>query len=629
MLQKIHERVQGLIAWVLVTLIAITFAFWGISYYIESHDSDSGIAAYVNGEVITKTQFMDRYQRLKRETEYQLGENVALTPTIEKSLKAKALRELISNKVILQAAKNAGYLVTPEQAEQALLQFPEFQEDGQFSKEKFETAISSALYTPSVFLQEIEQGMLINQQRFALSGSAVALPSDMTRFVQLINQRRDFSYVLIKPTIFTPKASTLQEETSYYQKHHTQFTTKEQVKIQYLALSMKAIMDALKISPQMLQNYYEQNKDNYMKPASFQIAHILIRTSEQVKSKEALQKAWSIKKRIENGESFENMAKQYSQDPETAALGGMIPRTENSFGRAFDAALMDLKPHEVSAPVKTPNGYEIIRLIAYEKPIPIPFNTAKEDIAQVLKAEKAQKIFSSQSDTLTDLTYQNPTSLERTAKKMRLPLQKSDFFTDQGLKTGIASKKMVVHAAFSEDVLLQGNNSEPLQLDDDTLLVLRVKDRRPARQLAFKAVQKNIQQILKAQKTKDLARTSGEKIVSQLNQGQSVESLLKTHALQWVQEKAAMRHMRRLSPVILKHAFALPRPNGKNIVSGFALKNGDYVIITLEKVRNGTLSSANAEQRKIFTNELEAAFGILDYNLYVQGLMKTAKIKKS
>lgn len=625
MLQKIHERVQGVIAWVLIILIAITFTLFGINYYLESRAS-SDVQAEVNGEKISKVDFSDTYQRSKRHAESQMGE---LSPSQELILKKRALKQLIFNRVVLQGAESAGYLVTREQAEQALMQIPQFQEDGQFSAEKFQQALSSALYTPAVFLTKIQEGLTINQQRFAFAGTTFVLPKEVSQLVALAKQARDMSYVVLPWKNYAPPAAPIlvspEELQNYYNKHKAQFKVPEKVSVRYIIISMKKILKQTKVSEKTLKNYYEDNIDAYTHPAQWKWQHILIRIPEGKKNadKQAYQTALKIEKALQKGEKFSVAVKKYSDDVLSAAQGGVTPWVPAlAVDEKLLPVLQQLKTGQISAPVKTRYGYEIIQLVGYQKPTQIPFKEVKEQIQETIKTDKAQQIFAKMGDDLTNLSYQNPSSLANVAKEMGLPIKTTPFFSQKGASAGIASYKQVVSAAFSDEVLKDGDNSQVIPIDDSFLIVLRLRKHLPSTTKPLSSVTSVLQEQIIHEKAAKKAEEAGKEWIQTLHANPSAAL-----PMVWVNKKGVARDDATLPPAILTTLFKMSlAKNSGPTFEGTVLDNGDYAILKLTHVEPGSMDNLDSEEQKLFEDEMEAAEGIVDYNLYVEGLMSHAKI---
>jgi peptidyl-prolyl cis-trans isomerase D len=623
MLQKLNERISGVFAWVIIILIAITFTLFGVDYYLQSNKA-SQAKAEVNGSVITQEQYELTYRRLKNQQDPS-----TLTSDKEKELKEQALKQLIINDVTKQSAISSGFYVGAEQAQNAILQIPQFQDDGKFSQARYQQTLHSALFTPQSFLQQVEQGMLINQQRFAYVGSAFALESEVKQFVKLYYQKRSFDTLTIKSSDVKNdiKVSNAKVQ-EYYQAHQKSFMTQEKVAIEYIKLSMKDILQNIHVEEQEIKTYYEDNIDTYRTPTQWKIAHILF-TFDEKNKEEILKKAQKVEKQLKNNpQDFAKLAKQYSSDKISLLDGGELPWITAGQQVDMDKELIKLKKGQISSVFKTSYGLEIVKLIAIKTSTVKAFDKVKASIEKQIKVDEAQRAFSKDNETLTDMSYQNPDSLEPVAKKLNLKIENSALFSRQGGDNNITKNKFVIAAAFSNEVLAQGNNSEPLQLDNDSLIVLRVKQHELSKPIAFDNVKIKIQQLLENHEIARLTKEKGQALLSLLKENKLTKDILSKNGLKWQTNVGATRDDNKVNHAVTGLAFELPKPT-KQIAQptlGQPLDNDDYVIVRLNKVTPGNLSSISKEQRSMIKQQIETNYGLKEYELMLASLMKNAKV---
>lgn len=514
MLQKLNERIQGLVAWIIIVLVAITFTLFGVDYYMQSHH-ESSAQVDVNGQPISKQAFELSYRRTR-----QSREPGQLTAASERELKQQLLNEMIVNSVSVQSARTNGFEVSSAQADAAIVSIPQFQEDGHFSSGRYTQALNGAFFTPESFQNEVRQGMLLNQQRFALIGSSFALPEEINQFVKLYMQTRDYVYLRIPAQQFLKQNDVSEKDIGdYYQLHRKEFLAPEQVSISYIRLSLKDVKNTIKLSESDLKRYYDENQSTFIKP----------------------------------------------------------------------------------------------------------YSEVKSDIQQQILAELAQKKYAEKLEKLSDLSYQTPDTLTSVAKLLELNSEESEFFTHAGGKSLLLKNKQVVDAAFSHDVLELGNNSEPVQLDNDSVVVLRVKNHRPAAEKSLQEVKPLIFKIL----TQKQAVTKAQHIATELldNHVTAIQKaeLISKYKLKWQEVRQASRETEESPASINELAFALPRVGEK---TGNQLDNGVYVIVSLNAIHEGKLDSMDKEQISSITQQIEANYGVMDYELYVNGLMSKAEIVK-
>ena len=509
MLQRLNERIQGFVAWIVILLVAITFTLFGIDYYMQSHQ-DSSVQADVNGQPISKQAFELNYRRTRQSSQ--------LTTASENQLKQQLLNEMILNSVSTQSARASGFEVSVSQANAAIINIPQFQEDGRFSSDRYAQALNGAFFTPESFQNEVRQGMLLNQQRFAMIGTSFAMPADVDRFVKLYMQTRDYNYLKIPALrFFDKKAISESDIVSYYHHHSKSFVEPEKVSIEYIRLSMQDIKNSIKISEKMIQQYYDENKLSIAKP----------------------------------------------------------------------------------------------------------FDTVKSEIQGQLLADAAQKNYAKKLEQISDLSYQMPDTLLTAAKESDLPIEQSAAFSRRGGDSNLLKNKQIIRAAFSHDVLELGNNSDPIQVDNDTVVILRVNKHIPAAEKMLIDVKYLISEKLARKKAQAEAMQIGQRMLDSTKTALQVDELVHQNELEWKKIKKATRDIDSISPGINKLAFNVPRVGEK---AGLSLVDGDYVIVSLTAINDGNVAALDKEQINSITQQIEANYGVMDYELYVNDLMSHAKI---
>ncbi|MFC3908148.1 SurA N-terminal domain-containing protein [Legionella dresdenensis] len=621
MLQKLNERIQGVVAWVVILLIAVTFTLFGVDYYMQSHNV-SDIEVTVNDQPITKQAFELNYRRAR-----QQREAAQLTAALETALKKQVLDDMVANQITVQSARSAGFEVSAEQANNAILTIPQFQEDGRFSAQRYEQALSGAMFTPESFQQEVRQGMLLNQQRFAFIGSAFALPSEVKRYVKLYMQTRDYDYLQISAALFMDKSGVTEQAVSeYYKQHPQEFIAPEKVGIDYVRLSMQKVRDTLQVKDEDIQRFYEENQNNFLTPAQWKVAHILFAVPEDASDEtqgQIEEKAQEAYQALQNNPAqFAQWVKSMSADKLAAANDGELPWI-TAGQTPFDKALSGLnKPGQISEPFKTGKGYEIFKLVDYKPASLKPLNDVKQQIAEQLTAEVVQTRYAQLLEQLTDLSYQTPDTLKPVAEELKLTVEQAEPFARDGGKSDITKNKQVINAAFSHDVLELGNNSEPIQLDNDSVIVLRVSKHIPATEKPLAEVKEAIINKLALAKAEQKAQQYGAALLKATNGAQ--EETLNGKQLAWQEVEKASRDTDKADATINELAFSLPQANSRD---GRQLINGDYVIVRLKKINDGEYKSLDKEQRASLAQQIEANYGLMDYDLYVNNLIRKAKVE--
>lgn len=631
MLQTIHSSSKRLLAWIVLPLISFTFVLFGIQSYLHLGVQDT-VAAEVNGDEITSQQLRTTFERLRR----QQNNNQVFSPEYDKQLKEVALQQLITNKVILDAAKKSGFYISDNHAESTLTKIPAFQEDGKFSPQLFQQLIANNMFTPKTFIESLKQDMIINQLQAGLVSSAFTTPHELQHAIELLEQKRDIDYLVIPTSIFNKDVKIDDQQLqAFYKAHQDDFRIPPQVKIEYIELSQKAIANNVVVKDQQAQMYYAENKDNYKTPKEWRVAQIVFRLPAKANKnaiKEAQATAQKAEEELAKGAKFADVVAKYSDDIMAKKNGGLLPWfTAGTLDPEFEAAVAQLsKKGDISAPTRTRYGISIIKLIDTKPSVQKTFAEVKPQILQQLKQDAIAKAFAKANEDLTNLTFSNPDTLEPAAKAINANIKASEFFTATGGTSEVTKNQKVINAAFSDDVLNQGNNSDVIQLNNDEVIVIRVKEHKPASIKDFASVKDEIKAKIVHSKAMDFAKTFAEEIMIKNEETKADSSLLQQHNLSWKKQNSLARHDKELNPVIVDTAFQLPAPT-KLITkpTKFAKLDDDHVVIVkLEKIIPADMSKLTDDQRKVYMDQLAQTNGMMDYQLFVQSIRQNATIKR-
>ncbi len=624
MLQEMSEKYKSWVAGFIVIIIAVTFGLFSLESYVARSGS-SDVIAKVNGSVIRTQQFSNAFERYRADYEQRFG--VIDSQAKLQELKQTILRELINSTLISQTIEKNGFMITPDQAGSIITKIPAFQEHNQFSTERYQTVLSQMNYDPKTFLQLVRQDMMVSQLRWGIFSTQFVLPYEINDAIRYLDQSRDIAYVEIPRKIFNEIVNNdAVQQKEYYQKHIKQYQTTEKVSVEYVSLSLDDVLKKQQISDAQIKDYYDNHLSEYTKPEQRLVAHILIQIPNSQSEATAKAKIEDIYQQLQKGANFAAIAKKYSDDVITAKKGGVLPwiKADTFADTSFEQALFAIpKVGDISKPIRTKYGWQIFRLLAIKPKEQVPLDNAKIYIKQTLGREQAEKDFANIAEDLANLSYTNPTSLQPIASQYNVTIQTSELFEQTGAKTGIASNKDVVNAAFSENVLKAKNNSQVIQLNPTTLIVLRVREHQPPKPVPFEKVQPQIQaqltKELQQQKTKELA----EHIMNTTKTNEE-NSILQHYKLRWITKTNLNRDTKDLDKNIIAQVFQLSPQN--NSLAVVTLESGDYAVVKLKQIIPGNTKNWDAQKRQQLEQTVKNYFGEMDYQNYLAALEKDAKI---
>ncbi|WP_097304299.1 SurA N-terminal domain-containing protein [Pseudomonas chlororaphis] len=622
MLQNIRDNSQGWIAKTIIGVIVALMALTGFDAIFQA-TSTSQDAAKVNGEEITQNELSQAVDMQRRQLMQQLGKDFDASLLDEKMLREAALKGLIDRKLLLQGAENSKFAFSEAALDQVILQTPEFQVDGKFSPERFDQVIRQLGYSRMQFRQMLAQEMLIGQVRAGLAGSGFVTDAQVLAFARLEKQTRDYASLTIKADPAAVKL-TDDEVKAYYDEHAKEFMSPDQVVIDYLELKKASFFDQVSVKDEELQALYQKETANLSEQR--RAAHILIEVNDKVNEAQAKAKIEEIQARLAKGESFEALAKEFSQDPGSANNGGDLGYAgPGVYDPAFEEALYALNKDQVSAPVRTGFGFHLIKLLGVEAPEVPSFASLKDKLTRELKTQQVEQRFVEATKQLEDSSFE-ASDLAQPAQELKLTVHTSAPFGREGGE-GIAANRTVIQAAFSPEVLDEGANSTAIELDPETVVVLRAKEHRKPEQLPLESVASSIRTQLAKEHASAAAKAKADALIASLSEGKTALKA-PVDGQNWKVSEAVTRGQEGVEPIVLQALFRMAKPAAKDkpTFSSVTLPNGSLVVLQLSGVNEA--AAPTDEEKAQYRRFLASRVGQQDFAAYRKQLENQADIKR-
>jgi peptidyl-prolyl cis-trans isomerase D len=648
MLQLIRDRATGWLAWVIIILICVPFALFGINQYFEA---DQGlVVATVDESEISYYQYRNAVQQQRAQLQQMLGGNIGQDLLDSPEMRESVLQSLVDAEAMLQGAVKTGLRIGDAQVADTIRSMAAFQDAGQFSAERYNGMLRAQGLTSEGFELNLRRSLLSEQVRAAIRRTEIVTSKETDRSISRRNEQRVVKLLDIDPAAL--QVSTIDEASikAWYDSHLEQFIQSEQVSIRYIELSRDDIAKTITTEDDELRAIYQQRmqQGSFGLPEQREARHILIEldsaaTSEAVAAARATIDA--ARTRIVDGESFADVAKEVSQDAGSAPLGGDLGQfgpgvMEPEFERAAFAVTMG----EMSEPVRSRFGWHLIEVTAIQAAKVRSFEDARADLLSEYQLTQADNKFAEHAADLADLAFVHPESLEVASETVGLPVLSSALFTARGeLAEGVAANPRVRAAAFSADVLEAGNNSELIEVDGERSVVIRIAERKAQRQKTLAEVHDQVSDALSFEIGAKRARAVGERVLADLLDGLNIEDVIrKTVAnfveqdvaktsLKWTDRKTLTRDLPAGVPAfIAKLVFRLPTPAaGKVSYAGKVLPSGAFSIVALTEVTQTASSgdSKTKEQREMAVRELQAGRGEQTFAAVQKSVRRRAKVE--
>jgi peptidyl-prolyl cis-trans isomerase D len=614
MLTTIREKAQGAFAWIILIVICVPFALWGIQNYVDT-GKEAAVASVGD---------KDFYQRDVNKAYEQYAQNFQGMTVDERLLKSQALDKLIKDEVLLQYAHAEGLVATDSSTRAFIETLPYFQTDGKFDDKRYKSLLTSQKMSSAEFVNKIKSALIMEQFQHSIIDSSFATQYAIDNFFKIQNQQRDVDYVTVAMEKVTVQPSD-QEITAYYQQHQADYKIPEQVSVEYVELSLEEIAKKIPITDDKLRTFYEEQKEQYSTPERRKISHILFAVNAKTDDKTELAKAIKAQQDLKS-KDFSVLAGEVSDDKLTAKKGGDLGLfVVGSMEKSFEEAASKLKADEVSKPVKSSFGYHLIKVTELVPGEVKSFDVVKDEVTKGYQKAKAENTFYEAGEKLTEMSYENPDSLQTVSEALSLSVKKSGLFAkDKG--ESIAAEQKIRDAAFSEEVL-QGNNSAPIELGTDRLVVLRLLERKPAAVRELNSVKQDVVAAISNDKASQQAIEKANKIKLRVQAGESIQKVAADLKLA-VKESIGLTRTKNSLPEQLNDAiFKAAKPvAGKATTFAIGLSTGEQVVVSLKKVAIGVISDEDKKQMELAKKNLAKAFGQSEFNAMLASLQTKADV---
>ena len=585
MLEAIRKHAKGWLAKVILALIAITFALFGVDSYMKG-DKSGGMVAEVGKVGISSEELSREIQAQSDRMREALGP--AFDPTIVETaeFRKQVLDSLIERKALLQEAQKLKMLAPDAYITSVLGQIPAFQQDGAFSQQRYETVLRQNGRTPAQFESELQQAFMLDAITSPVALATFPANTSKMQVARLVAQQREIAWADLPAFAVASQIKlTPADVEAYYTANRAEFTEPEQIRAEYLVLDIATVAAGIAVSDQAVADYYAANAAQFGQPEQRSASHILIaadKGADEATRSAAKSTAAELYQVLQKSpERFAELARTQSQDPGSAAQDGSL----GSFGRGmmvkpFEDAVFGMKPNEISAPVESDFGYHIIRLDGIEPATTAPLAQVRAAVVEELRKQQAQKAFADLADNFSNLVYENAASLQPAAAAAKLTVQQSGWMTAQTAPAPFNHAGLSA-ALFGAESIKSKQNTEAIEVQPGSLVAARVIEHRPARLRPLAEVSAMIEARLRQEQGTRLLTQKGEATIAALAKGD--EAGLGWSAFQVVGRQPSAA----LGPDGAKAVF---RVSAEKLpaYTGFVRPDGSYRVVRVSRVLEAT-----------------------------------------
>ena len=596
---------QGFLA-----LITLPFAFWGVDSYVRNADVGAGVAT-VGGSKITRQELQSAMREQQDRMRAQLGGKVDPAMLETPQMRRAVLDSLVTQRLLAEQTQKAKLVVGNEQLIQFIAGVPSLQENGKFSKERYEALVAAQGMSKEMFEARLRQDMAMQQLMLPVIEAGITGQVAASRWMATQLEQREIGEARLLPENYAAQVKLAADAAQkHYEANRKQFELPEQVRAEFLVLSRDALIAQTAVSDEDVKAAYQSRADRYKEGETRRASHILIRAAKdapEAEAKVAKAKADELLAQVKKTPAdFAKLAKQNSQDPGSAEKGGDL----DWFGRgamvkAFEDTAFALKEGQVSDVVRSDFGFHIIRLTGVRAERSKPFEEVKADLLAELKREAGMKKYAEVAEAFGNTVYEQADSLKPAAEKWKLEIRQTQWLAKGGKLAPPFDNAKLAAALFSDDGLKNKRNSEAVEVAPGALVSARVLEHKPAALQPLEAVKGEIEKRLVREEAFKLATKDGEDKLARLAKGEAVD-------LKWSPARNVSRTAAQGLPADSLRAVFKADTGKLPAYTGVAVANNGYALYRISSVKrvgevdkNDPLGRALAQQYARFVAEEE------------------------
>ncbi len=625
MIRYFRNNVQGNIAKVFIVLICIPFVLVGVDSFFAS-DTNPNVAK-VNGDKITTNELNNEAQRLLSQIMSMQGDSFDPTSIDAETLKPRALENLLDRRLLEQLADDAGFGVSPKEIDNLIVEQTMFHQDGKFSASLYENLLRSNNLTSLQYKEMVARDIVFSQVNSGLSNAQFVTKNELEQRVKLDYESRDLQYFEFDKVVEAGAISVSQAEIdTFYEENSMNYMTDEMVSVDYVEIKIESYF--ADVDEADIEQAYQQQLTEMTLPEQRKPAHILLEFGNAKEKAVATETLNAIKVRLDGGESFADLASEFSNDVGSASSGGALEFTSGElFPEAFEVTLAALALNQVSDIIETDAGLHLIKLLEIQKGDTPSLESMRAGLVSQLQRLKARPQFDEALELLKDTAFDSDV-IQDVATELGQTILNSGSFTQQGANSGLFSRNDLVKAAFSNDVLLDGRISDVLELSPERYVVIQRNSHTLPQQKPLADVSEQIKAVLLEDAVQSALQTKAETVLTAVEEGRTLDSLAEEYKLTLQRyDGVTRRDPKGADRQIIGAAFELSAENEQGVVEKISKSNGSIAIVKVSNIVPGSVDKIQTQEFDSIKNLLVRIKSNNESTAFQAALTENADIK--
>ena len=620
-MQTIREGLTGNITKLIVVAIVITFV-GSIGWAGFFSQGNANIIAKIGSKQITNVDLgfeasSQQFLLNQRFPDQQIEEEVLLEISIE---------SLIRKFGILNFIEDNDLYLPDNFVLQELAKNEQFQENGRFNRQIFDSYARSNGFIPQDYLNRIKQDLILEFWRQSLSKSSFLSEEEVKRSLVLAEQERDISFIRIPLNDFFKDVEVSDDSLlDFYNNNISEYFTERKARVNYITLSAESLEASIEINESDIETEYQIYIDEFDRTERKSVSHIMVNIDSERAKEEAIEILENTKNRLSKGEDFNSLVLEISDDEGTKDSGGSLGVTDGTLLPAeFEEALLSMAEGEVYGPIELNSSVHLIKLTEREIPKPKSLESMQDQIRENLMSEAALDAYGELLDRSSDLVY-SMGSLEAISKELSINITDSGLFSISQASDELNTPS-ILDIIF--DTNLDNNLIELVEISNQSAVLIERTDFQDEKVIELNSIKEKVTEDYKVMNSKNSANNFVNSTLSDLNAGKEFRKIAKTINSELESYKGLKRDSSLLTSEAIVNIFNLPRSQAGNAYGSSVLKNGDYLIYRLDSVKNNE-TEIDPEIRKGFVDYLNEEKLLSEYSELLFAVQENSEVTRT
>ena len=615
-IQSIREGLTGNVTRVIVVAIIITF-IGSVGWAGFFSQGNVNVVATVGSKEITNADLNFEVST----QQFALSQRFPDQEIDDDTLFTLSKNNLINKFSVLDFLDSKKTILTDEFIYTQLAEEEQFQENGRFSKARFESFARSNGFIPSDYLKRVREDFLISIWRQSIINSSFITDLDVSESMALADQERDITFIKLTAERFKNSVSYQEEDLqNYYIENKSAYMSPDRAKVSYISLNSEELQSTVKVSEEDIRLEYEDYIRDFDSSERKSVSHIMLNITDTRDSSAASAELISIKDRLNQGEAFEELVVEVSEDGGTKDIEGSLGITDGTLlPPEFEQALLSMEEGEIFGPIELLSSVHLIRLDEVIKPEPDTLEDLSPKFREDLLTNKAEEIYVDLLEEASDLAFSSD-SIKDIAETLDQDLIETDYFSRSEIPEILSTNSI---SDFIFEDFSEGNFPELIETSQLSAVLIQISDYVEQSQLEYTDVRSQIEETYIARESLKASEAFALNSIEDLKGDKTFEILSSENNVEVETYKGLKRDSSLLPVSAVNEIFSLPRSQAGDVFGSAVSQNGDSIIFRLDAVNesNEELTEENIAGIKNLLNQQKTISELSELQAFIkQGL---------